>query len=182
MKKFVLFLTCIMLLVSTSTIVSADHFIDGHSETPFDDFDITMELPTAWDYSALDESTVAIFPKHDKETIMILHFAEYGSDDLHSALEETFLRTAVEKSLEGITGESQDGTAEITELTDGRSSAMATSFDIDNISLCLSIHEGDYIVILSYTSPIDAFEDAYVEDIDSILTSIKETSKDGEAS
>lgn len=173
MKKFISLLTCFAILVATSSIVLADHFVDGHSEIPFEDFSMTMELPTAWGYSALDEATLAIYPEHDSKTIMLLHFEKYDSGDLHSALENIFLQTAVEKSVEGMIGENQDGTGEMIELTNGKPAAMAMDYGIDKMALSLAVHEGDYAVILSYTSPHDAFEESYAEDMDSILISIK---------
>lgn len=175
MKKFIAFITCFVTLALTVCMVSADasHFADGHDKIPFEQFGITMELPSKWGYSALDDSTLAMYPEHDTDTIIILHFLEYGSDDLHNDLENTFLKTAVEKSLEGIMSKNQDGTAEMVELTDGTPAAVAMDYGIERMGLCLSIHEDDYIMVLSYTSPHDAFEDSYAEDMDSILASVE---------
>lgn len=176
MKKVFSFITCFVTLALTVCTVSADasHFADGYDEIPFEQFGITMGLPSKWGYAALDDSTLAMYPEHDADTIIVLHFLEYGSDDLHNDLKNTFLKTAVEKSLEGIMSKNQEGTAEMVELTNGTPAAVAMDYGIERMALCLAVHEGDYIVVLSYTSPHDAFEDSYAEDMDSILASVKD--------
>lgn len=176
MKKVIVLSLCIAFLFvsATETFADVSHFEDGHETDEFDDFGISLEIPSDWKDKPL-ESAFAFFPDGTDDVIWLLSIVNLESDN--GEFDDILLITANDSAFTGITGEDQKGKSRLMTLSNGNNAAVASYYidtETKDTFMMASTMCGKKMVVLGFKASLEKYEEEYIDDLDAILCSAKE--------
>ena len=155
---------------------SFKHFDDGSVTVDFFD-GIDVDVPGYWGYKEY-ENMLVLFPGENPDIMFILDVIDYG-DEIGNTLDDLSLQITAESIMSEFIGKEHVGKSELSALSNGEKTAIisATDFDSEIPQFYITITKlcGKYIFVGSMCGNLSqASNDAFFDDLDSILCSVKE--------
>lgn len=182
MKKAIMYmLVSLCIFFSTASVYAEDddsikHFVDGSVTIDFFD-GIDVDVPGYWGYKEYEELFV-LFPGETPNFIFVLDLIDYG-EEMGNSLDDLSLQMTAESIMNGFVGKEHTDKSKLSTLSNGEKAAIVsgTNFDSDIPQFGVTMTKlcGEKIFVVSmYGDLSQASNDAFFDDLDSILCSVKE--------